>query len=388
MESLIQNLNLLPSGVILFDTTWKLLSINLFLREELELINKDLTEYKWFDLLKFQDVLNFNNKILRFLQRYWSYPKKNELVRCYINKNIYKDFLVSSKYITHHDKNYILCSILPIDKIKSLNCNALSFKKSLYKDVMLTKEIQRYLNNSMIKSLVTEEFNYSFYTKFIPCNYLTGDIINITPIQNFLFIFIGDVKGHGLPAAFYSSLVYSYINILVNDVILGEHNLSTLVSKINKLAYKDFIKGKDYFFFSGIFILVDMNNRKLSIVNAAHTTLYYIESGDVYSVKSNGTLVGIFDNVEYDSIDISLKDNQTFLLYTDGVIDSLNKENELLGEIGVYNYLTSYCEMKSDLSCLHDNLFKYLVERSKGLDLQDDISILVMNIEKKYEWKN
>ena len=89
---------------------------------------------------------------------------------------------------------------------------------------------------------------------------------------------------------------------------------------------------------SGIFITVfygilDPSNGILIYANAGHNPpLLMTKKGDSINLHRTGTPLGIFDEASWENSKIQLTLGDKLILYTDGVIDSQNGNEELFGD--------------------------------------------------------
>ena len=267
------------TGFILFDREWNLVFVNQPVLNELNCSEEKLRELNWIDFLT-KNHKRLNKKLLhRLMNLFWRKPVKNKPLKVFINQKKYIIFIISAKGIKINNNFFYLFTCREMTKEHFASVRAVEFHKSYKRQIKMAKKIQKTINNSVIDKIVGKNYIYHFYSIFLPSHDLSGDIININQINRRYFsIFIGDGRGHGLSSAIYSSLIYSYVNLLAAEVTKGETDIVRLVELINQLSYKDFTKGGEYYFFSGVFILIDGDYDEFSIINAGHPPVFYFSS--------------------------------------------------------------------------------------------------------------
>jgi sigma-B regulation protein RsbU (phosphoserine phosphatase) len=75
--------------------------------------------------------------------------------------------------------------------------------------------------------------------------------------------------------------------------------------------------------------MYDAENRRLTFSNAGHLPpLVLSTTGVVKRLEDGGTVVGLFDNINYDEASVQLRPGEIFLAYSDGVTEPENDFGE------------------------------------------------------------
>jgi sigma-B regulation protein RsbU (phosphoserine phosphatase) len=100
----------------------------------------------------------------------------------------------------------------------------------------------------------------------------------------------------------------------------------TLLSLLNHQLYHSTPQEK----YATLFLaMYDAANRRLTYSNAGHLPpLVLSESGVVKRLEEGGTVVGLFDNINYDEDSVQLRPDEIFLAYSDGVTEPENDFGE------------------------------------------------------------
>jgi sigma-B regulation protein RsbU (phosphoserine phosphatase) len=101
---------------------------------------------------------------------------------------------------------------------------------------------------------------------------------------------------------------------------------ATLLSLLNHQLYHSTPQEK----YATLFLaMYDADDRRLTFSNAGHLPpLVLSESGVVKRLEDGGTVVGLFDNIEYDEDSVQLRPGDFFLAYSDGVTEPENDFGE------------------------------------------------------------
>ena len=380
-----QVLQKIPAGIFVFTHDWSLIFANDTALSDIDVSFEELQDFHWMNWLVVKNPKLNLRSLRKFLHLFWSKSIKNRRMNISINPDSHLVFLVSIKniYIAEVKYRMIISRETTVEHKKTMR--ALKFYKSFRRDLRVAKVIQNTINNSIIDKIVGKDYIFHFYSKFMPSDELSGDLININQISRRYFsVFSGDGKGHGLPAALYSSLIGSYLNILALEVVSGEQDLASVINLVNQVAYKDFTKGGEYYFFSGVFLLVDGNENQFSIVNAGHPTPFYIDSNKkVNKVATHGPVIGVSQDVIYKKTNFEAEDGQVFFFYTDGLAEKLGENDELDSFTSLCRFFSKYAESHLNFDQFHDHIMQAKMDDMNEYHLKDDISILIMRVEKK-----
>lgn len=262
---------------------------------------------------------------------------------------------------------------------------ASQFRADILSELKIAKRVQKHLNNSILDLIEGRFLKYNFYSAFYPSTALSGDVMNIRIInRRFTSVFIGDGKGHGVPAAMYSGLLYSYLNMFGLQINNSEIDITGAVTDINKLAHEDFSRGGEYYFFSGIFLIIDGDSTEVKVLNAGHPPGYFYTNESLQTIEGTGPLIGISRNAFFQHQVYNLTGDEVFVFYTDGLSELVNESGELYGETAMREFLYTYLHIeKQDPARLHGSLLRNALEFSHTSETPDDVSILVMSVSRR-----
>ncbi len=142
-----------------------------------------------------------------------------------------------------------------------------------------------------------------------------------------LGIAIGDISGKGIPAA----LLMASLQASLRGLTIGVPSLlASLMENLNKLVFDTSPSNRYATFFYSQY---DPVTCKLSFVNGGHNPPIVIhKSGDVERLEIGGPVVGLFGPAKYEQSEITLAAGDTIILFTDGVSEAMNNEDEEFGE--------------------------------------------------------
>ena len=192
-----------------------------------------------------------------------------------------------------------------------------------------------------------------------------------------LAIIVGDVSGKGTSAAFHMSQMKGIFQSLVQlelsakDFIIKANNaLSGCLDRTS--------------FITTIYFIIDSKNKKLEFSRAGHCPTLYYSAIDkkVKFLEDNGLGLGILrDNQFNDFVDVTEMDYHSgdiLFLYTDGITEAKNKQNEEFG----YDRLKVFLEKNVFYSTEHikEEILKTLHDFCESSNLEDDITTLIVKV--------
>jgi hypothetical protein len=169
---------------------------------------------------------------------------------------------------------------------------------------------------------------YSFATRYEPCDHVSGDFFSfIRLLDGRLGFAIGDVSGHGMQAGLVMSMAKKTLEIY--GELIGDP--AEVLAKVNDALAGD-LGGK--MFVSMTYAILSPSERTIAWARAGHnpTLVRNIHEGDTREIKPPGMVVGMkAGQVFRDSLQVEttvLRSGDIFLLYTDGVTEMTNSQDE------------------------------------------------------------
>ncbi|MBF0119442.1 MAG: SpoIIE family protein phosphatase [Desulfobacterales bacterium] len=200
-----------------------------------------------------------------------------------------------------------------------------------------------------------------------PMSLFNGDILaskrSPSGIHNFM---LGDFTGHGLAAAIGAIPALD----IFYDLTLQSFSISEIISNINKKLKLILPTG---IFLAACLIELDATNGIVKIWNGGIPNILILSNdGKIkYKIPSKHTPIGIIDNLELDLIIIKLEIFDRIYVYSDGLIESKNNQEEMFGEKRLENSL-----IDTNIDDGFNNIINCLNEFTKGKTQTDDITLL------------
>lgn len=158
-----------------------------------------------------------------------------------------------------------------------------------------------------------------------------GDIFDFiaSPDQNNLFIYIGDVTGHGVPAG----LIMMMADTLMTSMVYkGDVTGRDLVVNTNYLLGP---RISSRLFMTSVVLRWNKKDQKMYYTGAGHehVLVYHTKTEKVDAIRSGGIALGMIPDVSKiaQEKEIPLEIGDTIVLYTDGITEAKNKTGEMYG---------------------------------------------------------
>ncbi|MCK5005514.1 MAG: SpoIIE family protein phosphatase, partial [Candidatus Aminicenantes bacterium] len=190
-------------------------------------------------------------------------------------------------------------------------------------ELRLAYEIQ----TNLLPDKSPEIEGYEIYGKSIPAKEVGGDYFDFIPIENNKLAFcLGDISGKGMPAA----LLMSNLQASVRGQTLEKSNVKTCMEKINSMLFHNTPPEKFSTFFYGI---LDSKNHKITYSNAGHNYPYLLsDKKGIVQLEEGDIVLGCLEEFQFGEHSISLKPEDLLIIYSDGITEAINENEEELGE--------------------------------------------------------
>jgi len=197
-----------------------------------------------------------------------------------------------------------------------------------------------------------------------------GDLYDFFIIdQNRLCFAIGDVSGKGVPA----SLFMAVTRTLLRSVADKNINTAEIVQSINKTLSFNNESNMFVTFFLGI---LDVRTGQLNYCNAGHNPPVLIKKNKEvnYFEITKAIPVGLFEDYSYIEETIQIQTGDQIFLYTDGLTEAEDIDNNLFGDDHLLEFLRKNVVLNPKL--LIEKTIKEVAVHVNGHIQSDDLTML------------
>ncbi len=189
---------------------------------------------------------------------------------------------------------------------------------------------------------------------------------------------IGDVMGKGIPAG----LLMTMLRGMLRAEVLTGLPPDRILHDLNQLAIYDL--DQSHRFITLFYSDYDPRTRKLRFANAGHNPplLWCNSTKKIIKLDSEGYVIGLQKDAEYQCGEIQLEASDLILYYTDGITETSNSSGERFGEKNLINTFTKLCKKTLCSQEILNEIFNTLDNYSgKKKTFDDDASIVIFKLE-------
>ena len=233
-------------------------------------------------------------------------------------------------------------------------------------------EVARDIQLSILPRELPLDPGWEFGVHFSSMEAVGGDFYDVMNLgKGKLGVAVGDVSGHGVPAALFMSLTATLLRVEAMRSESPREVLQTVNRQL--LATSD----------SGLFVTVlygilDRNTRSFQYVRAGHPTPLLANPGmqAVQLEAELGQFLGFHDELALDEVDLSLPPESTMLIYTDGITEAVDANGDFFGDDGLLAALGTGDSRQPDQICRE--IWEALRIFQGTVPRDDDITLLAV----------
>ena len=169
--------------------------------------------------------------------------------------------------------------------------------------------------------------DFDIYASMTPAKEVGGDFYNFFLVDNdHLAMVIADVSGKGIPAALFMMVT----NILITD----RTKMGGTPGEILTFVNQGICEHNEADMFVTVWLgIIELSTGKIIASNAGHDdpAIYHKNGNFEITKNKHGLVIGAMEGMKYKDYEISLDPGDKLFLYTDGVTEATNSNNELYG---------------------------------------------------------
>ena len=211
--------------------------------------------------------------------------------------------------------------------------------------------------------------------RYVPMTSVAGDFYDFIAIDDRrIGILVADVSGHGMPAALISSMLKIALSAQTHCAADPERVLAGL----NQALCRKF-KGH---FVTAAYVFVDTEKQNLRYAGAGHSPLILRShsANTTSDFVENGLVLGFFPEATYTAVELPFKQGDWGGLYTDGIPETTNHEEEQFGVDRFKLFLQNNASLSLDqfVDSFLGELSRWS-DSGSGSEPEDDVTLLVFH---------
>ncbi|HRW58116.1 MAG TPA: SpoIIE family protein phosphatase [Chlamydiales bacterium] len=194
-------------------------------------------------------------------------------------------------------------------------------KEKLRGELKIGRAIQRSL-----LPLETPDFkSIDLESSYLPAKEVSGDFFDIFQVkENSVIIMIADTAGKGISGCLYSLSIRSMLRSY-----MFEHSIIEAIIRANNLFCLD---TKDTGLFVTLFsICYDIPTKRMRYISCGHLPMLLYREGEFIDLHTRNMALGVEPLKSIEEKEIQLQEKDLLVLFTDGIIEAENKDEEFFG---------------------------------------------------------
>ncbi len=207
----------------------------------------------------------------------------------------------------------------------------------------------------------------------VPARHVGGDCYDVIDMgDSKLAITIGDVSGKGTPAAILMANVQAAVRVLSESRVPA----AELITRVNRLVHG---YTEDGVFITFFYSILDTRTGEVVYVNAGHNPPCILRrDGSREYLDRGGLVIGVMPNSEYDVGRATLHTGDDLVLYTDGVTEAENLEEEMYGEERLEQLLIEH--RHASAREIEERVYTSVKDFAAGASQTDDLTMVIVKM--------
>ncbi len=232
--------------------------------------------------------------------------------------------------------------------------------------------IARNIQMSMVPNTFPTREGLDMYASMMPAREVGGDLYGYVMIDDELYFCVGDVSGKGVPASLFMAQATRLFRILATQHMMP----AEIATRMNSVLTESNEQGMFITMFIG---LVNLETGRLDYCNAGHNPpVLGIDGDDHFMEMESNAPIGLWPNLEFAGEYVDSIRQKLLLVYTDGLNEAENLQQEQFGEDRLLDILNH----RHFNSCreLVEHLNVEVANHRKGADPNDDLTMMCLMV--------
>jgi serine phosphatase RsbU (regulator of sigma subunit) len=238
-------------------------------------------------------------------------------------------------------------------------------KERIESELRIARDIQK----SMVPGVFPDDRDdLDIYAAMTPAKEVGGDLYGYLILGDKLYFCIGDVSGKGVPASLFMAQATRLFRTLATQGMMP----AEICTRMNAALTEDNEQGMFVTMFIG---LVDLKTGHLEFCNAGHNPP--IVNNEFMQMEPNAP-IGLWPGLEFVGEHIDSILGMPMLIYTDGLTEAENRQQEQFGDERLLNIL---CNTHFD-NARHvvEHLVNEVEKHRDGAEPNDDLTVMCLKV--------
>ncbi|HUI75181.1 MAG TPA: SpoIIE family protein phosphatase [Candidatus Acidoferrum sp.] len=238
-------------------------------------------------------------------------------------------------------------------------------RQRMEQEINIARDIQQ----ALLPRNIPDQPHLSVTGCNFPCLSVGGDYFDVFPLSDGRTAFlIADVSGKGLGAALLTTMLQGALSGMTIGV-----DPARVFNHVNRFLCDHAEVGRYATMFFGI---LD-NQGHLEFINAGHPSPILLRQSEVKEAFTEGSFpVGLVPEAEYTAACVKLEPGDTLVLFSDGVTEAMDPEEQLYGVPRLREALANTAELPLDQ--LKKRILESVETFTRGARQADDLTLLLV----------
>ena len=246
---------------------------------------------------------------------------------------------------------------------------ATAHRERIESELRIARDIQM----SMVPNIFPNREGLDIYAKIEPAKEVGGDLYGYLLMGEELYFCLGDVSGKGVPASLFMAQATRLFRTLATQHMMP----AEIATRLNTALSEDNEQGMFVTMFIG---RIDLNAGSIDFCNAGHNPPYLggANGGGFLEMLPNAP-IGLWPGLEYDGERIDNVSGKMLVVYSDGLNEAENRQQEQLGDDRLLEILHAMPEAKAQQ--VIESLYEAVQQHRDGAEPNDDLTIMSIRID-------
>jgi len=238
----------------------------------------------------------------------------------------------------------------------------------LERDLRRAQEIQMHLMPGIAPALPGLVVALAFH----PARELGGDLYEFLAYgKDRHVIAVGDVSGKGAPAALYGAMASGTLRSLAPQKLLPPD----MLKRLNVLLLERKIEGH---FITLTYAIWEPRTKSLRLANAGMPLPILVRRGQCRPIRAEGVPLGLLEHTEYQEAAVTLESGDLVAMFSDGIIEAANPQQEEFGTRRLENVLRQNASRPPQE--IVDRTFEEVRKFEGGRPVRDDQTLVLLKV--------
>lgn len=228
--------------------------------------------------------------------------------------------------------------------------------------------IARDIQMGMVPRIFPQHPHFDLYAMMEPAKAVGGDLYDFFLLNDKLYFCIGDVSGKGIPASMLMAVAVNLFRTIAKEELPPEH----IANKLNDTLSADNESGMFVTMFIGI---IDLPSGRMDFCNAGHNPP--LMDGKFIEMEPNAP-IGLWPELEYVGEHVDNMKGKKLFLYTDGLNEAENKEQQQYGEDRLQRQINQHSKDSAQQTI--EDIQQDVTLFVNGAEASDDMTILCLTV--------